>query len=90
MDRLAALAHLRLSEADRDRLTRQLGDVLGYVAQLAAIDTTGVPETATLLADHAPDRPDVVQSSLDREVAIAAAPDGQQDRGMFRVPRVIG
>jgi aspartyl-tRNA(Asn)/glutamyl-tRNA(Gln) amidotransferase subunit C len=45
---VAALARLRLSPEEVQRLTVQLNDILAHVAELAEADTTGVePEPAT-------------------------------------------
>ena len=40
--RIARLARLELDDATLELLRRQLGDILGYVEQLDAVDTTGV------------------------------------------------
>ena len=87
---IAALAHLELDASEIDLFTRQLGDILAYAEVVQQIDTTGVPPTASIVARHAADRPDEVRPSLDRDEAIAAAPDAALDAGFFRVPRVIG
>jgi aspartyl-tRNA(Asn)/glutamyl-tRNA(Gln) amidotransferase subunit C len=86
---IAALANLRLEAAELDLFARQLGDILAYAAEVQQIDTTGVPPTATVGTRHAADRDDEVQPSLDRETALAAAPDPAVDAGFFKVPRVI-
>ena len=87
---IASLAQLELDDAEIDLFGRQLAEILTYVEQLQRIDTTGVPPTASVLSAHAADRDDVVRPSLDREDAIANAPDGAHQAGLFRVPRVIG
>ncbi|HZW52998.1 MAG TPA: Asp-tRNA(Asn)/Glu-tRNA(Gln) amidotransferase subunit GatC [Candidatus Elarobacter sp.] len=86
---IAALANLRLEVSELDLFARQLGDILAYAAEVQQIDTTGVPPTATVVTRHAADRDDEVRPSLDRETAIAAAPDPAVDAGFFKVPRVI-
>ena len=86
---IAALANLRLEASELDLFARQLGDILAYAAEVQQIDTTGVPPTATLVTSHAADRDDEVEPSLDRETALAAAPDPAVDAGFFKVPRVI-
>ena len=87
---IAALAHLELDAAEIELFTRQLGEILAYAQIVQQIDTTGVPPTASVVAGHASDRPDEVRPCLDREEALAAAPDAALDAGFFRVPRVIG
>lgn len=87
---IAALAHLELEPSEIDLFARQLGDILAYAEVVQQIDTTGVPPTASVVADHAADRPDEVRPSLDRAEALAAAPDAAPIAGFFRVPRIIG
>ncbi|HEV3140550.1 MAG TPA: Asp-tRNA(Asn)/Glu-tRNA(Gln) amidotransferase subunit GatC [Vicinamibacterales bacterium] len=87
---IAALAHLELDEAELDLFARQLGDILAYAEEVQRIDTTGVPPTASVVTRHAADRDDVERAGLDREAALASAPDPARQAGLFKVPRVIG
>jgi aspartyl-tRNA(Asn)/glutamyl-tRNA(Gln) amidotransferase subunit C len=87
---IAALAHLELDATEVDLFTRQLGDILAYAEIVQQIDTSGVPPTASVVEGHAADRVDEIGPCLDREEALAAAPDAALDAGFFRVPRVIG
>lgn len=89
VERVAALAHLELTEAEKQLFTRQLADILHYAEQIQALDTAGVPATAHVNpAEH--ERDDTLLPSLAVEDAIASAPDAAPDAGLFRVPRVIG
>lgn len=88
--RIAALAHLELTDAEADAFTRQLSDILAYATEVQALDTSGVPPTSHVLSGAPIDREDVEAPSLDRHIAVAAAPDGDDQHGLFRVPRVIG
>jgi aspartyl-tRNA(Asn)/glutamyl-tRNA(Gln) amidotransferase subunit C len=88
--RVAALAHLELTDSEVALFSRQLGDVLHYAQQVQAVDTTGVPPTAHLLAGEPLERDDTPRPCLDRDLALDAAPDPATDAGLFRVPRVIG
>lgn len=103
VERIAALAHVELTDEEKQLFTRQLADILDYAEQLLAIDTAGVPATAhvnsTLEARLKPDstaeaarveRADEPRPSLTTDEALANAPDGAPDAGLFRVPRVIG
>ena len=87
---IAALAQLEFDATEVDLLTRQLGDILAYAEVVQQIDTTGIPPTASVVARHAADRPDEIRRSLDRDEALAGAPDPALDAGLFKVPRVIG
>src|SRR5438270_693626 len=88
--KIAALASLELDAAEIDLFARQLGDILAYADEVQQIDTTGVPPTASVITRHAADRADELRPSLDRDDALANAPDAALDAGLFRVPRVIG
>jgi aspartyl-tRNA(Asn)/glutamyl-tRNA(Gln) amidotransferase subunit C len=88
--KIAALAHLELDDEEIELFARQLGDILAYADQVQQIDTTGVPPTASVVTRHAADRPDRVAPCLDRDLALANAPESAPDVGLFKVPRVIG
>ena len=88
--RIAELAHLELTEDEITTFTRQLGDILHYAEQVQAVDTSGVAPTSHVLAGAPVVREDVPTACVDRDEALAAAPDGALEAGLFRVPRVIG
>ena len=89
VERVAALAQIELTDAEKQLFTRQLADILQYAEQIQALDTTGVPATAHVnAAQH--EREDELAPSLPVEDALAAAPDGALEAGLFRVPKVIG
>ena len=89
VERIATLARLELSDAEKDLFVRQLTEVLEYAEQIQSIDTTGVPPTASVVTRHEADRVDEVRPSLDRDETLANAPDANHDAGLFKVPRVI-
>lgn len=86
--RVARLARLALSDEEAGLFARQLGDILAYAEQIAAVDTSNVPPTGHVL-NAAPLREDRVQPSLSRDEALASAPDADRDSGLFKVPRVL-
>jgi aspartyl-tRNA(Asn)/glutamyl-tRNA(Gln) amidotransferase subunit C len=90
VERIAALAQLELTDAEKQLFTKQLADILAYAEQVQAIDTGGVPATAYVNAGQRTEREDEPRPSLPVEEAIANAPDAAPDAGLFRVPRVIG
>ena len=89
VERIAALAHLELTDAEKDLFTRQLADILHYAEQVQALDTSGVPATAHVNAQRH-EREDELRPSLPVEDVMANAPDAADQAGLFRVPRVIG
>ena len=87
--RIAELARLELTPEEVELFTRQLADILTYVEQIQALDTTGVAPTS-----HAVQRPverdDEPHGTLPRSAALANAPDAANESGLFKVPRVMG
>jgi aspartyl-tRNA(Asn)/glutamyl-tRNA(Gln) amidotransferase subunit C len=90
VERIAALAHLDLTDDEKTRFARQLADILDYAQQLQAVPTEGVPATAHVHAAAGAERDDEPRPSLTPQQAVANAPDAAADAGLFRVPRVIG
>ena len=89
VQRIADLARLELSADELDLFTRQLGDILTYVEQIRALDTTGVAPTSQIL-NRPVDRDDVPAPTLSRPELLGNAPDAALESGLFKVPRVIG
>jgi aspartyl-tRNA(Asn)/glutamyl-tRNA(Gln) amidotransferase subunit C len=87
--RIARLANLELDADEVELFARQLGDILTHAKELQQIDTTGVPPTAGI-GGQAADRADEVRPCLDRQAALANAPDPALAAGLYKVPRVIG
>ena len=85
---VAALARLRLDDEELDRFTDQLAAVLEHAADVASLDTSGVPPTAHPLPLANVLRDDEPVAGLDRDEVLAQAPVA--DDGRFRVPRILG
>ncbi len=88
--RIAALAHLQLTDEEKETFRKQLAEILTFAEQVQALDTTGVEATAHVNARHSVEREDAPRPSLPVEAAVSNAPDGDPDAGLFKVPRVIG
>jgi aspartyl-tRNA(Asn)/glutamyl-tRNA(Gln) amidotransferase subunit C len=93
--RVAELANLELTAEEEPRMRRDLNAILGHIAQLNELDTSGVPAMAqvgemlggVVDSEGASLRADVVRPSLDRAAVMAAAPES--DGRFFKVPKVI-
>lgn len=85
---VARLARLELTDAELDRFTGQLDDVLDHAADLEALDLDGVEPMAHPYPLVNVLRDDVVGATLDRDEVLAAAPDAED--GRFRVPPILG
>ncbi len=85
--KVAHLARLRLSDAELQTYTRQLGDVLQYVELLNVVDTADVAPLAHPHETQNVLRPDESRESLPREAALANAP--RSDGRYFLVPAIL-
>lgn len=81
---VARLARLRLTDDERERMTRELSGVLDYVAHMEELDLTDVEPTARVGDLVNQFRPDVVKPGLTVDEALANAPDVAD--GGFGVP----
>ena len=92
--RVAELANLDLTPEEEPRMQRDLNAILGHIAQLNELDTSGIPAMAQVgeilrgvAATGASLRADLVRPSLDRAAVMAEAPES--DGRFFKVPKVI-
>jgi aspartyl-tRNA(Asn)/glutamyl-tRNA(Gln) amidotransferase subunit C len=89
VQRIADLARLELTPEELDTFTPQLAEILGYVEQIGALDTSGVAATSHVV-NRPMERADEPVPCLARTDALANAPDAAREAGLFKVPRVIG
>ena len=85
---VALLARLELTDDELDMFTGQLGDILGHVDDIEALDVSGVAAMAHPLKLSNVFRADEVVPSLDRDEVLAQAPAAED--GRFRVPQILG
>ena len=81
---VARLARLELSDDEVDRMAAELGSILESIERIGELDLTGVEPTSHVIALENVLRPDDPRPSLERERALASAPDPAADG--FRVP----
>jgi len=91
IEKIAELAHLEITPEERHKFAPQIAEILAYVEQLKAIDTSAIePALGGLTAEGERtnvSRDDEVQPSLGQKLALAEAPDPAC--GHFRVPKVL-
>ena len=96
VEHVAALASLALTPEELDRMGKDLGSILEYVAALQQLDTTGVAPLTQVSELFSPSmeresgqvlRSDEPRPSLSREVVMGEAP--ASDGTFFKVPKVI-
>lgn len=84
---VAALAQLRLDDAARTRLVKEMGDILAYMDTLNALDTEGVEPMMHALEMTNVFREDEVGASLEHTAALKNAP--VDDGSFFLVPKIL-
>ena len=84
---IALLARLGLPEAEVDRLSEQLSNILENFEVLQQVDTSGIPPTAQSIALQNVMRGDEAASSLPQSQVLANAP--QKEENFFRVRAVL-
>jgi aspartyl-tRNA(Asn)/glutamyl-tRNA(Gln) amidotransferase subunit C len=85
--KVALLARLRVEPEELERFTAQINSIVDYVAQLQELDTSGVEPLAHGVEVRNVFRDDVRGPALDREKALANAP--QRSQVGFLVPAVL-
>ena len=88
VEKVSLLARLVLSSDELDRMTSQMGEILGYVDLLSELDTEQVEPMAHALDVANVFRDDLARPSLERESALANAP--HRDQECYLVPAVLG
>ncbi len=83
---VSRLARLELSEAEIEKFTGQLGDILDYISKLDELDTGDVPPTSHVLEITNVFREDVVNAPRIDSIEKIAPEFG---KGHFLVPKVI-
>jgi aspartyl-tRNA(Asn)/glutamyl-tRNA(Gln) amidotransferase subunit C len=86
--KVSLLARLLLSEDELDKMTEDLGKIVGYVDQLGELDTEDIQPMAHAVELVNVFAEDAVRPSLPREEALANAP--KRDDECYRVPAVLG
>jgi aspartyl-tRNA(Asn)/glutamyl-tRNA(Gln) amidotransferase subunit C len=81
---VAKLARLGLSEEEVETMADELSGILEHVDRIAELDLEDVAPTSHVVELENVLRADVPHRSLERDVALAQAPD--PEGGAFRVP----
>ncbi|GAB4316741.1 MAG: Asp-tRNA(Asn)/Glu-tRNA(Gln) amidotransferase subunit GatC [Candidatus Sumerlaeia bacterium] len=84
---VALLSRLALTDAELDRYTRELRQILDYMEKLQELDTTSVEPMAHAIRLCNVLAEDLPSPGLTPAEAVANAPEAEND--CFKVPRVI-
>jgi aspartyl-tRNA(Asn)/glutamyl-tRNA(Gln) amidotransferase subunit C len=84
---IAFLARMRDADDQLKALAGELSGIIGWVEQLAEVDTEGVAPMTSVVEMTLPRRDDVVTDGHCREAVLANAPEGTDD--FYTVPKVV-
>ncbi len=84
---IAFLARIKVAEEELAGLAGDLSKIIGWVEQLAEVDTDGVEPMTSVAEMTLPRRPDEVTDGGCRDEVLANAPEPEE--GFFAVPKVL-
>jgi len=87
VEHVARLARLELTPEDKERMRRELDNILAYIDKLRALDTEGVEPTSHAVPVTNVMREDLARPSFPQAEMLANAPERSGE--FFRVPKII-
>lgn len=87
VEHIAKLAKLEFSNAEKEKFTHQLNQILEYIEQLNKLDTSNVEPLSHVIELSNVFRADEVKPGISTEEALKNAPAKTED--FFKVPKVI-
>lgn len=85
--KIATLSRLKVAEADKPQLAKELSSILDFVAQLDEVDVNGIAPMTGTQAMALRQREDVVTDGGDTAAVLSNAP--QRTGDFFVVPKVV-
>ena len=87
VEHVAWLAHIQLSEEEKEQFTEQFNDILEYFKKIDEIDTEGIEPTYHVLDLKNVTRKDEIVPSMSTEEALKNAP--RKQKKFFKAPRIV-
>ena len=87
VEHIATLAKLEVSNAEKEKFTHQMNQILEYVEQLNTLDTSNVEPLSQVIELKNVFRKDEVAPSTPTDEALKNAPERTDE--FFKVPKVI-
>ena len=84
---VAQLARIEITPQEVETFSKQLDEILGYIAKLSELDVEGIEPTAHATPMFDRIREDVAKPGIGRDAFLENAPDTANDQ--LRVPKVI-
>jgi aspartyl-tRNA(Asn)/glutamyl-tRNA(Gln) amidotransferase subunit C len=88
VENIAKLANLEFTDAEKNKFTQQMNQILEYVEQMNKLDTSNVEPLSHVIELSNVFRSDEVKQSVSTEEALKNAPEKNEQ--FFKVPKVIG
>jgi len=85
--KVARLSRLRMDDTQLEEMMPKMNNILGFVEQLAEINTDDVEPLANVARSTLPLREDKITDGGCREAVLANAPESEE--GFFGVPKVV-
>ena len=86
VEHVAKLARLDLTEEEKVKFSKQLGDVLKYVEQMNEVDTSNVEPLSHVVEFNNVMREDEIHYDCSKEELMMNAPE--EENGFFKVPKI--
>ena len=86
VEHVAKLARLDLTEEEKVKFSKQLGDVLKYVEQMNEVDTSNVEPLSHVVDFNNVMRKDEIHYDCSKEELMMNAPE--EENGFFKVPKI--
>lgn len=87
IETISYLARLKLDKDKKEKITKDLENIINFVAELQDIDTKDIAPLANPLEKVAPKREDLVTSKSRKEAFLSNSPESDKD--YFMVPKVV-
>lgn len=87
VDKVAHLARLELAEDEKEKMMKDMGKILDFMAKLNEVDTSGVEPLVYMTDEVNVLRDDAVRQEISHEEALKNAP--KHDENYFLVAKVI-
>ncbi len=87
VETISYLARLRFDEDNKEKITKDLENIIEFVDQLESADTSDIEPLANPLEKTAKTRSDEITAENRKETFLENAPDSNED--YFLVPRVV-
>ena len=85
IETISYLARLKLDKDKKEKITKDLENIINFVAELQDIDTKDIAPLANPLEKVAPKREDSVTSKSRKEAFLSNSPESDQDLSLIHI-----